>query len=373
MELSEKVHQRDNNGRQNNNSTNSGSITNNANATSKSIDKPSSSPGIRPKLAKKAYDPENPEDPHRESKSPDNVKSLSQTKEMEEGLPNDVIEVEVRKAFRTPRQTAARLGEIAVEKHRVPKFRAFLMSIYGGAYIAIAQMLVLKMTFSVDTVFGTLTPANRVVLTGAVAPWLAGLVFPIGFIAISVVGGDLFATNSFYFGVAMLERKVGVLQSISRIVISWIGNFVGCALVAIFMTYLTQPFGADPQAFLEEQLAIRVLVGWGIAFFRGVGAMALLSFATTMAAASTEVVSKIAGVYLPAVAFTALRYELAIVNMYLIILHLLYASSDPHLGRLVYQNLIASSIGNIVGAMVAYALPYTFIYLTGRKAASSAT
>ena len=150
----------------------------------------------------------------------------------------------------------------------------------------------------------------------------------------------------------------------------WIGNFLSAGLVGIlFAISLTSGGTADLATGSGDwvEVANKIiglnkanvitkyqdlgLLGFFLAFLRGVIANWLVCLGVTLALVSKSVPGKIMACWLPITAFQALGMEHIVVNMFL-------HTTGPLLGsgvgfaQIVFWNYLPVTLGNIVGGMV---------------------
>ena len=153
----------------------------------------------------------------------------------------------------------------------------------------------------------------------------------------------------------------------------WIGNFIGCALVALLLTIsLTSAGTVEPLAATDggkgwAVIAAKIMAinkanvvakyqelgstGFFLAFLRGMIANWLVCLGVTMALVSKSVPGKILACWLPITAFQTMGMEHIVVNMFL---HTAgpMLGSGVSFGQVIVWNFIPVTLGNIVGGMV---------------------
>ena len=110
-------------------------------------------------------------------------------------------------------------------------------------------------------------------------------------------------------------------------------------------------------------------------FFRGILANALVCLAVWLATGGRTVVDKVFAIVFPISAFVAAGFEHSVANMYFLSIGLLLRDHADARGELggaqlatldasgVLKNLVASTVGNIVGGALLVGLVYWFVYL----------
>ena len=264
-----------------------------------------------------------------------------------------------------------------------------LLAFLAGAYIAMGGFLAVRVSAGM--------PAE---IWGSLAKFMFGAVFPVGLVLVLIVGADLFTGNCMTVSSALFSGRTtlgGIAKSWS---LSWIGNLVGSLFVAYFLCYSTglileatkvgDVVKNMPWAVGIVKIAnMKTGLDFDVAFWRAVGCNWMVCLAIWVAAASTDVVSKIVALWFPIMAFAAIGFEHSVANMFFIPLGIL-AGNDPSYiafaqsaegaalhaplvtatwGKFFINNLIPVTLGNIVGAVVFVSGIYGVIY--GKKVTAS--
>jgi len=152
----------------------------------------------------------------------------------------------------------------------------------------------------------------------------------------------------------------------------WIGNFIGCALVALLLAIsLKSGYHANAieaawskgwtavadkiiklnQFNVIDKYQALGTTGFFLAFLRGVIANWLVCLGVTMALVSKSVPGKLLACWLPITAFQTMGMEHIVVNMFLHTAGPLLGSGVSF-GQVIIWNYIPVTLGNIVGGMV---------------------
>ena len=164
----------------------------------------------------------------------------------------------------------------------------------------------------------------------------------------------------------------------------YVGNLAG-ALIVVLMVYYGRWWMQGDFSFAGSAVATadaKVNLSFETAFVRGILANILVCLAIWLAMAGHTVTDKLLGIVLPVTTFIAAGFEHSIANMYFVPLGLMI-STEPEalaaagltadqLDRLnvpwAVHNLVAVSLGNIIGGGVMVALAHWFIHLRRQPA-----
>jgi formate/nitrite transporter FocA (FNT family) len=107
-------------------------------------------------------------------------------------------------------------------------------------------------------------------------------------------------------------------------------------------------------------------LSFGVVFWRGVLANALVCMAVWLATGGRTVVDKVVAIVPPVAAFVAMGFEHSIANMYFLSAGAFIAGATGSPGPTFegsLTNLIASTLGNVAGGAVLVGLVYWFVSL----------
>jgi formate/nitrite transporter len=200
-----------------------------------------------------------------------------------------------------------------------------------------------------------------------------GAAFTVGLMLVVVAGAELFTGNNL-MTVALCSRRIGLAGLLRNWGIVYAGNLVGSVALALIIVkgsaLLAGPVGGTAITIAAAKVSGAQVEGvnHNVAFFfRGIGCNWLVCLAVVMAMASKSVAGKILGVFFPIMAFVASGFEHCVANMYFIpagIFAAGFASAREACGLTALQltslnwvtmwtqNLIAVSLGNIVGGAI---------------------
>jgi formate transporter len=211
---------------------------------------------------------------------------------------------------------------------------------------------------------------------------LGGLVFSLGLILVIVAGAELFTGNTLAL-MSVVDGHVSSGRLLRHWAVVYIGNLIG-ALSIVAMVYVGDWWTQADHAVGAQALTIaagKASLPFTVVFVRGILANALVCLAVWLAAGGRSVTDKIIGIVFPITAFVAAGFEHSIANMYFLPIGLLLSDkadvvtaselSPAQLASLdgagVIRNIVAATLGNIIGGAVLVGLVYWFVYLRGTR------
>lgn len=259
----------------------------------------------------------------------------------------------------SPREISENVQSIGVAKARLPFLQTAMLGVLAGAFIGLGALY--YVIVASDPALGFAT--TRV---------LGGFVFSLGLILVSVGGAELFTGNNLMV-MAWADRKITVAELLRNWTIVYAANAVGAvglAATVYLANHGAMNGGAVGVAYVKIAAA-KTALPFGEAFFKGVLCNVLVCLAVWLAMAGHTVVDKILAIVFPVSAFVAAGFEHSVANMYFIPLGMLLAEgatlpatlSVASLGWAgLAANLVAVTLGNIVGGSVMVALVYYLVY-----------
>lgn len=277
-------------------------------------------------------------------------------------------------SYLTPAQLANKLIEWGAEKKHETGVRLFVFGFLAGAYIGFAAHLA------------------TVVATGDFA-WIGlqkffvGAAFSLGLMLVVIPGSELWTGNTMMTA-AWLEKRLTLVDMLRNWCFVYLGNLVG----AVFLAWLiVNQTGLMDGAFGGTALQIASnKVSEGLTFtshssaffFRAIACNWLVCLAVLLAMAAKDIAGKILGIFFPIMAFVAAGFEHVVANMYFIpagifakALPLAREASGLEPTLLVklnwltlwQNNLLAVTLGNLIGGGFFVAAIYWWLYLKNTK------
>ena len=262
----------------------------------------------------------------------------------------------------SPAQITERVEAIGVRKARLPLRASLLLGIIAGAHIGLGALYFVLV-------------ASDPTLSFAVSRLVGGLVFCLGLVLVVVAGSELFTGNNLLV-MAWAHAKITTAELLRNWAVVFLANVIGAAGLAV-LVYLAN-HGAMNSGMVAltyvRIAAAKASLPFGEAFFKGVLCNLLVCLAVWSSFAGRSVTDKCIAVILPISAFVAAGFEHSVANMYLLPAGMLFkdsvAASSAAAQEIAAQlqwtgiahNLIAVTLGNIVGGSLLVAAVYYVIY-----------
>ena len=257
--------------------------------------------------------------------------------------------------IRSPIEMLTLASNVTIEKARRKAPSLLILSFLAGTFIAFAAE---GSTMAAHNLLANPT-------TIGLARTLMGAIFATGLIMILMAGGELFTGNTLII-IPVLDRKVTVRQMLLNWLLVYIGNLIGCLLIA-WMMNLSGLFSASGGLFGGITIKIatdKIYLPFFTAFILGVMCNWLVCLAIWASFASHGSTGKILTLFFVISLFVISGFEHSIANMYYIPAGIL-AKQNPQWAAMsgisaeqlsalnwfnfAVKNLIPVTLGNIVG------------------------
>ncbi|MGH2650138.1 MAG: formate/nitrite transporter family protein [Actinomycetota bacterium] len=252
-----------------------------------------------------------------------------------------------------------------VAKANAADVTTLALAVMAGAFIALGGVLSTIISTGSTLGFG---PTR----------FLAGVGFSVGLILVVVGGAELFTGNNLVV-MSWVSRRITLGRLLRNWAIVYVGYLVG-ALSVVAMVYLGRWWEQADHAVgatAVSNAATKAALPFWVVFVRAILANALVCLAVWLASGGRSVIDKIFAIIFPIAAFVASGFEHSVANMYFIPLGLLLSDGPEvlqaaalpagQLARLdaggATANIVAATLGNIVGGAVLVGLVYWFVYL----------
>lgn len=239
----------------------------------------------------------------------------------------------------SPAEFVSFYAQVGAKKSTNSAYKLFLTAILAGFLIASGAVAASTAVYGLEN-----TSVARVV---------SGLLFPFGLIMVIVTGAELFTGNCL-IAISLLEKKATLAGMARNLVIVYLGNFVGAALLAAAMAY--------SGAFANEALAMYAIrtaankcaLPFGRAVVLGILCNILVCAGVMCSLCGKSLPGRAIGAFVPVSFFVIGGFEHCVANMYYIPAGLLAAgwSNNVWLAQEVGMDLSALGIAGLVANLI---------------------
>jgi formate transporter len=252
----------------------------------------------------------------------------------------------------TPREIAHKVETLGVTKARSDTVSVLVLAVLAGAFIALGALCFTRVVTKPTRGFG-------------VSRLVGGVAFRLGLLLVVVGGAELFTGNNLV-AMAWASRRITSAALCRNWLLVYAGNTVG-ALGTVALVLLAQVAQFGDGGGRETALTIgrhKAALGVGEAVALGVLCNALVCLAVWLARGGRSVADKVLAIVFPITAFVTIGLEHSIANMFFLPYAVaLDGFGDPRLLVGAVWNLLAVTVGNILGGTVLVAGVYWFAYL----------
>ncbi|WP_295938569.1 formate/nitrite transporter family protein [uncultured Alistipes sp.] len=242
--------------------------------------------------------------------------------------------------YYTPKEITGLFAASGIYKSKLSTPKFITVAILGGAFIAFGGLLTVMVAGGM--------PAVAAGNPGLIK-FIAGALFPIGLIMVSITGADLFTSDCTAMTLPLMRKEIKIGMFLKILLLSYIFNFVGTQVIAYLLSYKVGFLNQNPwQDYLHHYAGAKVGQDFLTVFIKGIGANWLVCLGMWMGYAAKDIAGKCIGIWIPVMLFVTLGYEHSIANMFFIPAAI-YSGADISWGAFVVQNLIPATLGNFVG------------------------
>ncbi|GBU08745.1 formate channel [Bacteroidales bacterium] len=256
--------------------------------------------------------------------------------------------------YYTPKEIASEFSAFGISKTKLPLVNFSLLAILGGCFIAFGGLLSLYVAGGMPGVLAT---------NPGIVKFVAGALFPVGLIMVSVAGADLFTSDCAAMTIPFMEKKIKFRLVLKILILSYVFNFIGTQIVAYYLSAEIGLLDSNPwKDYLHKMANNKVNSDFYTIFIKGIAANWLVCLGTWMGFAGKDIASKAIGIWIPVMIFVSLGYEHSIANMFFVPAAI-YSGAAITWGSFIVNNLIPATLGNFVGGAVFVGMVYWRIYL----------
>lgn len=253
----------------------------------------------------------------------------------------------------TPNEVIDNVIALGQKKHKTPWIKIAILGCLAGIYISMGALL--SSLFAAG--FGGAALANP-----ALPKLLAGAAFPVGLMLVVLVGAELFTGNTAYLMPATVRRAVPLSYFLKNWALVFLTNFIGAFLFDYFLVYRAGIMTAEPYVgYITKVAEYKTSLDWMQVMLRGIGANWMVCLAVWLGFSSRSMLGRLVGIWWPVMAFVAIGFEHSIANMFYIPTGILYGANVTW-WSFVWDNLIPSTVGNIIGGALFVGCLYTYLY-----------
>lgn len=258
-----------------------------------------------------------------------------------------------------PKEITQNFALSASYKSSLSLSRFIIIAILGGAFIAFGGMVSVMVAGGIPGI-GEANPG--------LVKFIAGALFPVGLIMVSITGADLFTSNCAAFTYKYLEKEIKLQVFFKYLLLSYIFNFVGTQIVAFLLSYEVGLLDKEPwRSYLHHYTEAKVSQDFIKVLLKGIGANWLVCLGMFMGYSAKDITGKCIAIWIPVMLFVTLGYEHSIANMFFIPAAI-YSGADISWTGFVVQNLIPATLGNLIGGAVFVGCTYAYLYLKQERA-----
>ncbi|WP_144209257.1 formate transporter FocA [Shewanella donghaensis] len=270
------------------------------------------------------------------------------------------------KSITTSPTTFQQAENFGLAKVAKSPWQSFILSIFAGAFIAIAFVFYITVT-------------NGSTMGWGITRLIGGVAFSLGLILVVVCGTELF-TSTVLTSIPWAQKKIKTsvqLQCWARV---YAGNLIG-ALLMVFLIMSARMFELNSGQWGLSALNIaqhKIHHTWSQALTLGVLCNMLVCLAVWMTFATKDLLTKSCLMILPVAMFVSSGFEHSIANMFMVPLGVAIHSFAPEsfyvalninpaqyddltLVNFVFNNLIPVTLGNIIGGGVFVGLGFWLV------------
>ncbi len=256
--------------------------------------------------------------------------------------------------YNTPQQIAIEFSQNGIYKSKLPITKFTILSLLGGAFIAFGGLLTVIVAGGMPEVY---------INNPGLVKLVAGTLFPVGLIMVSVAGADLFTSDCTGMVLPYLQKQITFGTVLKILTLSYIFNFFGTQFIAYFLANKAGLISSTPwKEYLHRLAESKIHYGFGVVFLKAIGANWLVCLGTWMGYAAKDISGKAIGIWIPVMIFVTLGYEHSIANMFFIPAAI-YSGADISWWSFISDNLIPATLGNIVGGAIFVGCAYWYVYM----------
>lgn len=255
--------------------------------------------------------------------------------------------------FFSPAEVIDILGNKAKAKKEMSPLKLFLLAVLGGTFIGEGFLACIRASGTVPAQWGSF--GN---LIGA-------CLFPIGLIAIVLVGGELATGNMLTMTIGALQKKITFADVLYNWLAVVLGNILGGILVAWLFGHVA---GMTEGAFLDKTVSAAIArtgVSPLAAMISAIGCNIFVCMAVWFGTSARNFGEKMLGTWFPIMIFVTVGFQHVVANAF-VIPAAIFSGETAITWADFAVNIMAVFTGNAIGGALAFGLPCFLMH--GKKA-----
>ncbi len=198
--------------------------------------------------------------------------------------------------------------------------------------------------------------------TGGAAALVMGVIFPVGFVMIVLLGLELVTGSFALLPMSVADGKISGREMWRNWCWVFLGNLLGSLFFGgLLALALTGTSPAPGGRLAEKIIAVAQAktlayqhagsIGWLAAFINGILCNWMVTLGVVLGLISTSTIGKIIAPWLPIMTFFALGFEHCVVNMFVIPTAILLGA-DISVYQWWFWNQVPVTLGNIIGGSI---------------------
>lgn len=230
-----------------------------------------------------------------------------------------------------------------------------LLNYHPGRYLIASMLAGLFVGFAICLVFTIQT-----LIPGASTKVLMGFCFSIALTLVVIAGAELFTGNNMVMTLGLARKTVTLPDTLKLWAVCWIGNLLGSIICGALFVGGGFTTGDAAEVFTKAALAKTELAFLPLVF-RGILCNILVCLAVWGSGRIADGGGKILYITLCLATFVIIGFEHSVANMTLFSIGLMAKSTVPLAFSGVVHNLIAVTLGNMIGGICFVGIPYALI------------
>ncbi|WP_322627306.1 formate/nitrite transporter family protein [Aedoeadaptatus coxii] len=235
------------------------------------------------------------------------------------------------------------------------KDKVNLLHSHPGGYFIASMLAGLFVGFAICLVFTIQT-----LIPGASTKVLMGFCFSIALTLVVIAGAELFTGNNMVMTLGLARKTVTLPDTLKLWAVCWIGNLLGSIICGALFVGGGFTAGDAAEVFTKAALAKAELAFLPLVF-RGILCNILVCLAVWGSGRIADGGGKILYITLCLATFVIIGFEHSVANMTLFSIGLMAKSAVPLAFSGVVHNLIAVTLGNMIGGICFVGIPYALI------------